>query len=214
LPFVSAPVRDRLIAGFDRALRTFAAPPARTPRPSPAATIPEPALSPSDRIASGSLMRVNHTGEVCAQALYLGQSSTARSATRRRILREAAAEEFDHLDWCAARLAALDTHPSRLDPGWYLGAFAIGAACGLCGDRFNMGFLAETERQVVAHLDDHLRRLPAADLPSRAIVMQMKADEARHAATARRHGAVAMPPPIRWIMRVQAKIMTTVAAVL
>lgn len=157
-------------------------------------------------------MRVNHTGEVCAQALYLGQATAALAPARRRALNEAAAEEVDHLAWCAERLRELAARPSRLNVLWFSGAFALGAVAGACGERASLGFLAETERQVVAHLDTHLEALPPEDQASRRIVSQMRRDEAHHAATARAHGASELPAPVRWLMMVQARIMTTIAA--
>ncbi|MGD9603108.1 MAG: 2-polyprenyl-3-methyl-6-methoxy-1,4-benzoquinone monooxygenase [Gammaproteobacteria bacterium] len=204
---------DALIAGFDQALRTFAGgvtEPAR--QPSPATDCGQERLSPAARRGAGRLMRVNHTGEVCAQALYLGQATAILTPARRRALAEAASEEADHLAWCAGRLRELETYPSRLNPAWFCGAFALGALVGACGEEFSMGFLAETERQVVAHLDGHLERLPRDDERSRRILLQMRRDEARHAATARVHGAIELPAAVRWLMRIQARIMTTVAA--
>ncbi|MGH8598100.1 MAG: 2-polyprenyl-3-methyl-6-methoxy-1,4-benzoquinone monooxygenase [Gammaproteobacteria bacterium] len=205
---------DRLIAHLDARLRTLCAvdsPPLK--RPSPALELPHAALEPTAAKLSGRLMRVNHTGEVCAQALYRGQAWTARTPERRSVLRAAAAEEVDHLVWCKERLSQLSDRPSYLNPAWRIGAFVIGAAVGSIGDRWNLGFLAETERQVVAHLRSHLERLPTTDLASRAIVTQMSRDEARHAAVAVQHGGVELPRSVRWIMRIQAKIMTTVAAI-
>lgn len=204
---------DTVIAGFDQALRAFAGvAPSAAHRPSPAAGCPPAALSPETRRQSARLMRVNHTGEVCAQALYLGQATAARTAVRRQALNAAAAEEVDHLVWCAQRLRELEAHPSRLNPAWFCGAFSLGALAGLCGERASMGFLAETERQVVAHLESHLEALPRDDQASRRVVMQMCRDEAKHAATARDLGAIELPLPVRWLMRLQAKVMTTVAA--
>ena len=159
-------------------------------------------------------MRVNHTGEVCAQALYLGQAAAARVPAQRDYLITAAVEEHDHLAWCAARLAELNAHTSYLNPGWFGGAYLIGLLSALLGDRWSMGFLGETERQVVAHLESHLTRLPPADAASRAIVAQMKIDEAKHAAAAVRHGAAELPAFIKWAMRLQGKVMTTIAAYL
>lgn len=204
---------DRLIARFDTHLRAVFGPvPGRLQRSSPADKLPKPELDPVAQALSGQLMRVNHAGEVCAQALYRGQAWASRIPERQSDLRAAAAEEVDHLAWCRARLAELNAHQSYFNPLWYMGAFTIGAAFGICGDRWNLGFLAETERQVVGHLQSHLERLPVEDLPSRAIVAQMSLDEAQHAAAAVKHGAEDLPPWVRWIMRMHAKIMTSVAA--
>ncbi len=209
----SSALIDRLIGRFDSHLRAaFARPLHSTKRPSPALRLPETDLNPAAKVLSGQLMRVNHAGEVSAQALYRGQAWTARAPEHQTTLRAAALEEADHLAWCEARLAELEDRTSYLNPAWSAGAFAIGAAFGLCGDRWNLGFLAETERQVVAHLQSHLERLPAEDARSRAIVAQMCRDEAHHAATAVRHGAADLPAGVRWIMRMQAKIMTEIAA--
>lgn len=208
-------VPDRLIGRFDTLLRAiFAPPPNGLIRPSPAADLPHVELESSARAISGQLMRVNHTGEVCAQALYRGQAWTAHLPEHQALLRRAATEEVEHLTWCKERLEELGAHPSYLNPAWYAGAFALGAAFGKCGDRWNLGFLAETERQVVAHLENHLEHLPSDDLRSRAIVAQMCRDEAQHAATAVRLGAVDLPHWIRWLMRLQAKIMTRTAALI
>jgi 3-demethoxyubiquinol 3-hydroxylase len=206
---------DRLIARFDKHLRAVFGPGQRGPaaRQSPAAGLPSIELDTEARTLSGRLMRVNHTGEVCAQALYRGQAWTARTLERREILQAAAAEEVDHLTWCQDRLKELETHESYLNPAWFAGAFTLGASFGVCGDRWNMGFLAETERQVVAHLQSHLERLPIDDLASRTIVAEMCRDEAQHAATAVAHGAAELPAWVRWTMRMQAKIMTSVAAI-
>lgn len=202
---------DALIAGLDQALRTLVRySPEVARRPYPAADCPPLALPARARAAE--LMRVNHTGEVCAQALYLGQATAALTPACRQALQAAAIEEADHLVWCARRLRELDARPSLLNPVWFCGAFSLGALAGLCGERASMGFLAETERQVVAHLDSHLEQLPFDDKASRQIVIQMRSDEAKHAATARHHGAVELPLPVRWLMQLQAKVMTTIAA--
>ena len=153
-------------------------------------------------------MRINHTGEVCAQALYQGQALTARLPQVRNRMERAAAEENDHLDWCEGRLQELDSRTSLLNPIWYAGSFAIGAAAGLAGDKWSLGFVAETEQQVGAHLDDHLNRLPERDSKSRAILEQMKEDEARHADQALKAGGAVLPGPIRFAMRLSSKIMT------
>jgi ubiquinone biosynthesis monooxygenase Coq7 len=168
-------------------------------------------LSDPERRLSGALMRVNHVGEVCAQALYQAQALTARSPALRAQMLDAAREEGDHLAWTQQRLDALGARPSLLNPLWYGGAFAIGLAAGRLGDRVSLGFVVETERQVEAHLASHLERLPEADLSSRAVVEQMKADEARHADDARAAGGAELPLPVRGLMRLAAKVMTTVA---
>jgi ubiquinone biosynthesis monooxygenase Coq7 len=163
------------------------------------------------RRLSGALMRVNHAGEVCAQALYQAQALTARSEDLREQMLAAARDEVDHLAWTEARLKALGDRPSWLNPLWYAGAFAIGLAAGRLGDQASLGFVVETERRVEAHLASHLERLPAEDAESRAIVAQMKADEARHAEEALAAGATALPAPVQRLMRAAAKVMTTVA---
>ncbi len=170
-----------------------------------------PMLSDGERRLSGALMRVNHVGEVCAQALYQAQALTARSPQLRDQMLSAAREETDHLAWTQARLRDLGDRPSLLNPLWYAGSFAIGLVAGRLGDAASLGFVVETERQVEAHLAGHLKRLPSADLASRAIVEQMKADEARHADEAVAAGAAPMPEPVKWLMRGAATVMTTVA---
>ena len=168
-------------------------------------------LSADERRLAGALMRVNHVGEVCAQALYSAQALTARAPGLREQMRSAARDETDHLAWCEKRLQELGARTSLLNPLWYAGAFAIGAAAGRAGDKLSLGFLVETERQVEQHLDDHLQRLPQADGSSRAVVAQMKADEARHADAAERAGAAPLPAPVRWLMRAAARVMTSTA---
>jgi ubiquinone biosynthesis monooxygenase Coq7 len=202
-------LQDGLVALFDRALRAAAPPPPG--RPSPARGIPEPSLTAAERRQSAALMRVNHAGEVSAQALYLGQSILARSAETREQLLRAAREERDHLDWCAERLTELSGRTSLLGPGWYTGSFLIGLAAGALGDRASLGFVAETERQVEAHLQDHLQRLPATDVKSGAILRRMSADEIHHATTARLAGGTAMPKPIPSIMRFGGGVLRTAA---
>lgn len=201
------PSVDQLIVGFDRALRTLCAP-ARSARPVPGAEFPEAQLDPAQRRHAAALMRVNHCGEVCAQALYQGQALTARNPGLRRVLEGAAAEETEHLAWTAERIGELGGRVSRLNPLFYAGAFAAGALSGLLGDKWNLGFLAETERQVEGHLDGHLERLPEEDAKSRAIVAQMKDDEARHAQTAVAEGAAELPAPVRRAMQLSSRIMT------
>jgi ubiquinone biosynthesis monooxygenase Coq7 len=172
---------------------------------------PPAALSAAERRVSGALMRVNHVGEICAQALYVAQAATTRDSTLRAHLMEAAHEETDHLAWTQTRLDALGAKPSLLNPLWYAGAFGLGLVAGRLGDQISLGFVAETERQVEAHLDSHLGRLPQRDTASRAVVVQMKQDEARHAAEAVHAGAAELPAPAKALMRVAARVMTTVA---
>lgn len=201
---------DQLLIGFDRALRTLAGHPSSA-RPVPGAALPEAALSDTERRHAAGLMRVNHTGEVCAQALYAAQALVSRDPRIAGDLERAAREEEEHLAWTQARLGELNDRASLLNPLWYAGAFAIGVAAGLAGDRVNLGFVVETERQVERHLQGHLDRLPAADAASRAIVGQMKDDEARHALQAEQAGAMTLPVPVRWLMRAAAKLMTGTA---
>lgn len=201
---------ERVIGEFDRALRAVAGV-VRSTRPSPAADIAEHDLEAGTRRHAAALMRVNHVGEVCAQALYHGQSLTARNADTRRALERAAKEEEDHLAWSAERIRELRGRASLLNPLWYAGSFAIGAAAGALGDRWNLAFLAETERQVEEHLSGHLEALPAEDRRTRAVVEGMRADEARHRETAVGLGAAELPQPVRLAMRLASKVMTTVA---
>ena len=201
---------DRLLGAADSALRTlFAAP--RATRPCPIVAGDETALTSAERREASALMRVNHVGEVCAQALYTAQAAATRDPALRRHFERAAREETDHLAWTLARLDDLGARPSLLNPVWYAGAFALGLVAGRLGDRASLGFVVETERQVEAHLESHLERLPAADHASRAIVAQMKADEADHAAQALAQGARELPAPARALMRAAAKVMTTTA---
>lgn len=198
---------DALILEFDRALRTLAAS-ATTVRPVPGKDIPDCALDAEERRHVVGLMRVNHCGEVCAQALYQGQALTSRDSEVRDALRKAADEETEHLAWTERRIAELGGRTSVLNPLWYLGSLSIGVAAGLFGDKWNLGFLAETERQVEAHLDSHLALLPESDAKSRAIVEQMRLDEINHAEMAVRYGAADLPQPVRLGMRTTAKVMT------
>ncbi|MDP1572815.1 MAG: 2-polyprenyl-3-methyl-6-methoxy-1,4-benzoquinone monooxygenase [Pseudomonadota bacterium] len=201
---------DQLITTFDLGLRTvFASPHAARPYPGTGA---EAALSDAERTRVAALMRVNHVGEVCAQALYAGQALTAKNDQVRAELEQAAKEETDHLAWCETRINELGGRKSLLNPLWFGGAFALGATAGLLGDKWNLGFLAETERQVEAHLVGHLQQLPEADLKSRAVVEQMKTDEARHAQTAVNHGGAPLPPPVKWAMRLAADVMRKTAS--
>jgi len=203
---------DILIATLDTALRTVSgASHAARPCPRPVGVDVEPALEENDRVLSGALMRVNHVGEVCAQALYSAQALVTRDPLLRRQFDAAAREETDHLAWTQQRLRELGARPSLLNPLWYGGAFAIGLLAGRAGDALSLGFLVETERQVEQHLEGHLDRLPAADRASRAIVDQMKKDEAGHADAAQSAGAAALPAPLRWAMRAAAKVMTVTA---
>ncbi len=201
------PTLDELIIGFDRALRTLAAP-ARECRPSPARTVPDTAMSPAEKDHVARLMRINHTGEVCAQALYQGQALTARVSANREALQGAAREEEDHLAWCEARIKELGGRVSYLNPFWYAGSLALGVLAGVAGDRWNLAFLKETERQVEGHLAHHLDRIPATDARTRAVLAQMKTDEAGHADLAQSLGAAEFPQPIKWAMALSSKVMT------
>jgi ubiquinone biosynthesis monooxygenase Coq7 len=201
------PDPDRLISIFDNSLRSLFAP-ARSARPHPYAATEEAVLSAEERALSAALMRVNHTGEICAQALYQGQALTARNETARAALASAAAEETDHLAWTARRVEELGGRLSILNPLFYAGSFALGALAGIAGDKWNLGFLAETERQVENHLAGHLGRLPAGDAKSREIVAGMMADEARHAQTAVAHGGADLPQPVRQVMKLGSRVMT------
>jgi len=201
---------DRLIIALDNGLRTLFAR-AHSARPVPGTDIAEAELSAAERELTAALMRINHSGEICAQALYQGQALTARDAQARAALELAAAEETDHLAWTAQRIEELGGRKSVLDPLWYAGSFAIGVATGLLGDQWNLGFLAETERQVEGHLEGHLGRLPPQDGRSRAILDQMKDDEARHARTAVEHGAAELPAPFRLAMKLGSRVMTRTA---
>lgn len=200
---------DRLILHFDRALRTLAAEP-HSVRPVPGVSRPDGQMSEREQRHVGSLMRVNHTGEVCAQALYAGQAITARDAHARAALDQAADEETEHLAWTLHRIRELGGRPSLLNPLWYGGALAIGVAAGVAGDRWSLGFLAETERQVGHHLRGHLVQVPPADQRSREILETMYSDETGHADMAVRLGAAELPAPVRLAMKITAKVMTTV----
>jgi ubiquinone biosynthesis monooxygenase Coq7 len=202
---------NALILAADSALRTLCAEP-RASRPTPVAESASLEMSEAERRESGALMRVNHVGEVCAQALYTGQALACKDPALRAQLAEASREETDHLAWTQQRLRELKDRPSFLNPLWYAGSFVIGYAAGkLGGDKVSLGFVVETERQVEAHLQSHMDRLPAADTASRAIVAQMKADEMAHAQMALKAGAVELPAPIKSLMQVAAKLMTRVA---
>lgn len=201
---------DQFIVEFDRALRTVLAP-ARSFRPVPGSALPEAELDVSQKQLVVGLMRVNHCGEICAQALYQGQALTSRDAAIREALRGAADEETEHLAWTEQRISELGGRKSFLNPLWYLGSLTLGLAAGALGDKWNLGFLAETERQVEAHLDGHLQALPEGDGRSRAIVDQMRLDEIQHAETAVRYGAAELPVPAKAIMKTMAKVMTGIA---
>jgi 3-demethoxyubiquinol 3-hydroxylase len=204
------PSLDAFLGTADAALRTLFAKPHAT-RAMPQAASPGVELSQAARREAGALMRVNHVGEVCAQALYTAQAAVTRDPKLRAHFEEAAREETDHLAWTRQRLDELGAHASALNPLWYLGAFGLGLVAGRLGDRLSLGFVAETERQVEAHLDGHLDRLPAGDAASRAVVNQMKLDEARHAAQAWSAGAQELPATAKAMMRLAARVMTTVA---
>jgi len=203
-------VQDDLVVSFDRALRTLTGL-ATSSRPVPGAGLPEAELSPEERRSAAGLMRVNHTGEVCAQALYAAQALVARNPDTKRDFARAAREEEEHLAWTQGRLSELSDRVSLLNPLWYAGSFAIGLAAGIAGDRVNLGFVVETERQVEEHLTGHIESLPMADGRSRAIVEQMRDDEARHGAMAQAAGAAELPLPVRGLMRLAAGVMKVVA---
>lgn len=203
---------DRLFSSLDKGLRsTFAKPQAK--RASPADVFESDPILHDEALQQSSvaLMRVNHVGEVCAQALYQGQALTSRSRAVRDKMREAADEEIDHLNWCFKRIEQLDGHTSIMNPLWYLGSFALGFSAGLAGDQWSLGFLAETEKQVVEHLESHLDRLPEEDTISRAIVSQMAKDEARHADMAINSGAAELPEGVKKMMRITASVMTSIS---
>lgn len=203
-------MQDQLVLSFDRALRTLLGP-ATTSRAVPGAGTPEAELSPEERRVAAGLMRVNHAGEVCAQALYAAQALVARDPATRQNFAQAAREEEEHLAWTEGRLAELHDRVSLLNPLWYAGSFAIGVAAGIAGDQVNLGFVVETERQVEEHLSGHIDRLPDDDQRSRAIVVQMRDDEARHGAMAQAAGAAELPLPVKGLMRLAAAVMKTLA---
>ncbi|HSO81857.1 2-polyprenyl-3-methyl-6-methoxy-1,4-benzoquinone monooxygenase [Thiocapsa sp.] len=199
---------DQVLINADHALRTLFGRPQTTERPNPAEDIPEADLTDEQRRHVARLMRINHTGEVCAQALYQGQALTAKLPDTRKRLERSAKEENDHLAWCAARLDDLGDRKSLLNPLWYAGSFAMGAAAGLAGDKWSLGFVVETERQVEDHLDEHLAQIPIDDEKTRTILEQMKADEVHHAQIAHAAGGAELPAPIRSAMRLTSKVMT------
>ena len=200
-----------MLAGIGNALRTVAAPAGLSPRANPAADIEEGSLNPVQTAHAAGLMRVNHAGEVAAQGLYQGHAIVARNREIKAKMQQAADEEFDHLAWCEQRLDELGEKPSKLSPLWYAGALAMGALSGVIGDKWSLGFIAETERQVCDHLDSHLHKLPADDARSRAIVTTMRDEEAEHGENAVTAGAAELPPAIKLLMRATAKFMTSTA---
>jgi len=206
---MGASLIDRVLIVADNALRTLSGA-AVSSRSTPGGAETQP-QAPEDRRHAAGLMRVNHAGEICAQALYAGQAIVARDPDVRRVLERASAEERDHLSWCRERLDELGARPSTLDPLWYAGSFALGVASGLAGDRWSLGFLVETERQVEQHLDGHLEQLPKGDLRSRAIVEQMRTDEIGHGRAGEVLGAKTLPLPVRAAMRLASKAMTRTA---
>ncbi|MGB5178449.1 MAG: 2-polyprenyl-3-methyl-6-methoxy-1,4-benzoquinone monooxygenase [Gammaproteobacteria bacterium] len=203
---------DQLITHTDQALRTVFGEPVGSGRENPAEALVEHKLSTVEKTNSIRLMRVNHAGEVCAQALYQGQALTARHHETRQQMKQAAIEENDHLAWCRQRINELGGHTSLLNPLWYTGSLAIGAASGLLGDKWSLGFLAETENQVVEHIEGHLQKLPAADDKSHAILAQMKTDEARHKASALNAGGTALPGAVKKMMALVSRVMTSTAS--
>ena len=200
---------DQLLMQLDKAVRTVFGAPPHSERPNPAEGLPEAALAAAEQRLVAGMMRVDHAGEVSAQALYQGQALTAKLTEVRGKMERAAQEENDHLAWCSERLAELGSHTSILNPVWYAGSFAIGALAGIAGDNWSLGFVAETERQVVKHLEEHLARLPEQDRKSHAILEQMKEDEGRHATVALKAGGAELPEPVRQLMRITSKLMTT-----
>ncbi len=201
---------DKLLISACHALETVFQTPSAS-REYPATTEDDDSLTDSEKRQSGRYMRVNHVGEICAQALYQSQALTARNADIQQNMQHSAAEEIDHLAWCERRLDELNSRKSCLNPVWYAGSFAVGIVAGIAGDKWNLGFVAETENQVVAHLDGHLGRLPENDLRSRKIVSQMKIDEARHAEQAAQAGAENLPRPIKGLMKAASAVMTRTA---
>jgi len=197
--------------GIDNALRMSSGESGAAQRANPAKSVAEVVMDETHRRHAAGLMRINHAGEICAQALYAGQAATARNPEVKAGMQKAADEEIDHLSWCKERLDELESHPSLLAPLWYAGSFAIGAAAGLAGDGWSLGFLKETENQVEAHLESHIARLPAEDARSRAILDQMKIDEAKHAKMAENAGAFDLPLPLRKLMKLTAGAMKAIA---
>lgn len=202
---------DRLLINLDTGLRTIFGGVHTTGRANPAKNLEEPDLNKNEKDLAGRFMRINHAGEVAAQGLYQGQALTARLPKVRAQMEQAALEENDHLDWCEKRAKELGKNTSLLDPFWYLGSVAIGAAAGIAGDKWSLGFVAETERQVVKHLDSHLHHLPEHDKKTRAILQQMKSDEAQHATSATKSGGAELPAPVKKAMQLASKVMTKTA---
>ena len=203
---------DQLIAHTDQALRTVFGEPVGSGRGNPAEPVTESELSSTDKAKSIRLMRINHAGEVCAQALYQGQALTAHKHETRQQMKQAAIEENDHLAWCRQRIDELGGHTSLFNPLWYTGSLAMGAASGLMGDKWSLGFLAETEHQVVKHLEGHLQQLPDGDEKSHSILEQMKVDEAKHKSSALDAGGSALPDPVKKMMTLASRVMTTTAS--
>lgn len=202
---------DKLFLNLDTGLRTVFGQPELTERPNPAGDLPDTELSEAERVLAGRLMRINHAGEVSAQGLYQGQALTARLPEVRDKMERAALEENDHLEWCERRAKEMGTHVSYLNPVWYVGSLAIGAIAGAAGDKWSLGFVVETEHQVVKHLDEHLAQLPEHDQKSRAILEQMKEDEAHHATLALHAGGAPLPAPVKTLMGLVSKVMTRTA---
>jgi ubiquinone biosynthesis monooxygenase Coq7 len=202
---------DKLLLNLDTGLRTVFGQPVLTERPNPAEHLPDTELSEAERVLAGRLMRINHAGEVSAQGLYQGQALTARLPEVRGKMERAALEENDHLEWCERRAREMGTHVSYLNPLWYVGSLAIGAIAGAAGDKWSLGFVVETEHQVVKHLDEHLAQLPEHDQKSRAILEQMKDDEAHHATLALHAGGAPLPTPVKTLMGLVSKVMTRTA---
>lgn len=203
--------RDQLIKHVDNAIRSLFAQSTQSHHPYPAEHIEETQLSSASKKQSAAFMRINHCGEICAQALYQGQAITARDPQTQALMQTAADEELDHLAWCQQRLNELGDRTSYLNPLWYLGSLAIGCSAGFCGDAWSLGFIEETEDQVVRHLDSHLEKIDPADKKSQAIIKQMKIDEAKHATSAHAAGAASLPEPIKFMMQQSAKVMTTLS---
>jgi len=201
-------IADRLILGVDRFLRTLTVEPIAS-RQSPAGDEELPVLSEKERLHAGGLMRINHTGEVCAQALYEGQAATARESGVRDALLKAASEEEDHLAWCSDRLDELESEPSKLNPAFYVASYLMGVVTGAMGDRISLGFVAATEEQVCKHLEEHMATLPEADTRSLKVIQQMHTDEQKHGAQALKAGGASFPAPIKGIMTVMSKLMTS-----
>jgi ubiquinone biosynthesis monooxygenase Coq7 len=199
---------DHLITQVDTFIKTTSGSIGHRHRESPAASMSESDLSQDEKELSARLMRINHCGEVCAQALYQGQAITAKNAKTSHVMNQAAEEESDHLSWCEKRIEELDSHVSYLNPIWYAASFSMGVITGLMGDKVNLGFVAATEQEVCKHLDDHLEKLPVADVKSRVILSQMREDEKQHEMTAMKHGGAHFPPPVTSLMRQVSKLMT------